>query len=175
MTIAAQIDPVLAARQAKALSRDAERATRDAFIQAQFAVLGARFEALLREALGLHSLFTLAVTPVSYAVQNRTFSVLNLNAWSIMATFNGVPQTVSFAPRLDFREPDQFGLVECAIDFAYAPLRSRGDAIAQVLLERGVQLRGKTAAGLVLPLADGPVALRAADLEDALRVWWLRP
>lgn len=175
MTIAAQIDPMLARRQAKAAARDAERAARDVFIQAQFALLGARFEALLREALGLHSQFTLTVTPVSYAVQNRTFATLNLNTWSVTATFNAAPQTVSFAPRLDFREPDQFGLVECALDFAYAPLRSRGDATAQALLARGVQLRGKTTASLLLPLPEGPAELRAADLEDALRVWWLRP
>jgi len=174
MTIAAQIGPVLASRQAKAAARDAERAARDLFIQAQFAVLETRFDALLREALGLHSLCTLAVAPVSYAVQNRTFTTLNLHTWSVTATFNDAPQTATFAPRLDFREPDQFGLVECTIDFPYAPLRSRADTTAQALVERGVQLRGKTFASLLLPLPDGPVELRAADLEDAFSVWCLR-
>lgn len=174
MSIAALIPPVLARRQAREAERAAGRAARDAFIQAQFALLGTRFDALLREALGLHSGFTLAVTPISYAVQNRTFTVLNLNTWSVTALFNGAPQTVAFAPRLDFREPDQFGLVECALDFPWAPLRSRADAIAVTLLERGVQLRGKDTASLLLPLPEGAAELRAAHLEDALRVWWLR-
>ena len=174
MSIAALIPSVLARRQARAAERAAGRAARDAFIQAQFALLGAHFDALLREALGLHSGFTLTVTPVSYAVQNRSFTVLNLDTWSVVAQFNGTPQTVAFAPRLDFREADQFGLVECTLDFPWAPLRSRADAVAAALLERGVQLRGKDTASLLLPLPGGPEELAAAHLEDALRAWWLR-
>lgn len=176
MTIAALIDPVLARRQARAVARNAERAARDVFIQAQFAVLGTLFETLLREALGLHSGFTLTVSPLIYAVQNRSFNTLNVNTWSAAATFNGAPpQTVSFAPRLDFREPDQFGLIECSLDFPYAPLRSRADLTARALLERGIRLVGKTSASLLLPLApDRVVELNARDLEDAFGVWWLR-
>lgn len=174
MTVAAAIDPVLAARQARIAARTADRAARDVFIQAQFVLLGGRFDALLRDALGLHSGFTLTAAPISYAVQNRTFTVLNLQTWTATASFNGTPQAVHFTPRLDFREPDQFGLIECALDFPWVPLRSRADATARTLVEQGVQLRGKTTASLVLPLLQAPVELAASHLEDAFRVWWLR-
>ena len=72
------------------------------------------------------------------------------------------------------REPDQFGLIECALDFPYVPLRSRADGRAQALLGRGIQLRGKTSAGLLLPLAGGLAELSAEMLEQAFQVWWLR-
>jgi hypothetical protein len=176
MSIATLIDPVLAKRQARAAARNAERAARDVFIQAQFVVLGTQFDTLLREALGLHSGFTLTATPVSYVVQGRTFNTLNVNTWRAAATFNGAPpQAVNFTPRLDFREPDQFGLIECALDFPYAPLRSRADLTARALLERGIRLSGKASASLLLPLQpDQLVELRSQDLEDAFGVWWLR-
>lgn len=174
MTIAAQIDPVLAARQARAAATVADRVARDAFIVAQFALLGARFGGLLHEALGLHSGIALAVIPMVYAVQGRSFATLSVDTWSVAASFNATPQTVLFAPRLDFREPDQFGLIECTLDFAYLPLRSRADATAQALLGTGIQLRGKTVASLLLPLAASTAELVSADLENAFRTWWLR-
>jgi hypothetical protein len=174
MTIADRIAPLLSARQARTAARDAERAQRDTFIQAQFALLGARFEALLRAALGLHSRFTFVATTVVQPVQNRTFATIALPDWTITASFNATPQAVHFAPRLDFRAPDQFGLVECALGFPYAPRRSRADVVARTLLENGVQLRGKGTASLLLPLPDGPVELSVSHLEDAFRAWWLR-
>ena len=64
MTVAAQIAPTLAARQARADARAAERAERDAFIVAQFAVLSDRFDQLLRSALGIDARVAITVTPV---------------------------------------------------------------------------------------------------------------
>lgn len=174
MTIAAQVNPMLAARQARAAATAAERTARDAFIVAQFALLGTRFDGLLRQALGLHSGIALTVIPIVYAVQGRSFASLSVDTWSVAARFNAAPQTVLFAPRLDFREPDQFGLIECTLDFEYLPLRSRADATAQALLVTGIQLRGKTAASLLLPLAGSPAELVSLDLENAFRSWWLR-
>jgi hypothetical protein len=178
MSIASQIDPALAARQAQADARTAARAERDLFIQAQFALLGAQFDAMLRTALGQHSRIALTVTPLTFAVQGRSFASLTVDTWQVRCSLNALPQTVSFAPRLDFREADQFGVVECTLDFPYLPQRSRADATARALLERGVQWRGKTSATPLLQRATGPATglavLAVADLEDAFRVWWLR-
>lgn len=175
MTVAAQIGPMLAARQAKADARDAERAARDAFILAQFPLLGARFDTLLRTALGIDSRVTVTVVPLVHPVVGRSFPTLPVDTWVVRSLFNGAPQTVTFTPRLDFREPDQFGLIECAIDFASAPGHGRRDQIAQALLRSGVQLRGKTVGNLQLPVAGSLRTLGAEDLEDAFVVWWLRP
>ncbi|HEY0502497.1 MAG TPA: hypothetical protein VGD42_03290 [Lysobacter sp.] len=175
MTVAAQIAPTLAARQARADARAAERVERDAFIVAQFAVLCAHFDELLRTALGIDARVAVTVTPVTYNVQGRSFATLTVDTWAVRASFNGAPQTVTFTPRLDFRELDQFGVIECALDFSYAPARSRGDRTAQVLLKHGIQLRGKTLANLLLPSATSARNLGADDLEDAFVVWWLRP
>lgn len=174
MTIAAQIAPTLAARQAIAAARAAERIERDAFIVAQFPILCARFDELLRAALGLDARVTITVTPLIHTVQGRSFATLTVDTWAVRASFNAVAQTATFTPRLDFRELDQFGLIECVLDFDYAPARSRADRTAQALLTRGIQLRGKTHASLLLPLGIGVSELRADDLEDAFRVWWLR-
>jgi hypothetical protein len=174
MSIAAQIASTLSARQAKAAARDADRLARDAFIVAQFAALGAEFETLLRAALGIDARIAITVVPVTYNVQGRSFATLTVDTWAVRAGFNAVPQTVTFSPRLDFRETDQFGLIECALDFAYVPARSRADITAQALLAGGVQMRGATVASLLLPLVGGSARLRSDDLEDAFGVWWLR-
>lgn len=175
MTIAARIAPTLAARQARADALAAERSARDVFIVAQFAALAPRFDALLRAALGIDARVTITTAPLIHPVLGRSFATLTVTTWAVRASFNAVPQTVRFTPQLDFREPDQFGLIACAIDFPYAPARSRGDRVARALLDRGVQLRGKTTASLSLPSSDGLHDLGSDDLEAAFAVWWLRP
>ncbi|MGH9886656.1 MAG: hypothetical protein ACREBE_14070 [bacterium] len=174
MTIAATIPQVLAQRAARDAARTAERAARDAFIVPEFAVLSTAFEQLLADALGFDGRIVLTVTPVVVPVQGRTFATLNTRVVSVRSTINGIPQTVTFTPQLDFHEPDQFGLIVCSIDFPYTTRRSRQDAIARALLERGIQMRGKTVGTLLLPGENGPAQLTARDLEDAFTVWWLR-
>jgi len=175
MTVAAQIAPMLAVRQAKADARAAERAARDAFILAQFPLLCARFDQLLRTALGIDSRVAITVAPVTHAVVGRSFPTLTVDTWAVRASFNAVPQTVTFVPRLDFREPDQFGLIACTTDFATAPGRGRRDRTARQLLEGGIQMRGKTVADLLLTAPGGVRTLGAEDLEDTFTAWWLRP
>lgn len=175
MIVAAQIAPTLAARQARADARAAERAERDAFIVAQFAAMSDRFEQILRAALGIDARIATAVTPVVHNVQGRSFAALTVDTWKVVAEFNAVPQTVTFTPRLDFRQPDQFGLIECALDFDYTPRRSRADRTAQTLLTQGIQLRGATVANLMLPSGGNVRELGVDDLERAFLVWWLRP
>ena len=175
MSIADQLSPVLAAREARRAAIESERTTRDAFIVAQFAVLCASFDAMLRQALGIDSRITITVTPLNHIVQGRSFAVLTVDTWSVVGTFNGAPQTVAFTPRLDFREPDQFGLVECALDFRYVPGRTPADRVARMLMEQGVQLRGRSVASLQVPSGQNTRELKAADLEQAFTAWWLRP
>lgn len=175
MTIAAQIVPTLAARQARAAALAAERLARDVFIVDRFAVLCDRFDELLRTAIGIDARVTITVTPLVLDVQGRSFATLPVDTWKVVATFNAAPQAVTFTPRLDFREADQFGLIECALDFGYAPGRTRADRTARDLLERGIQLRGRTVANLLLPAPGRVRELRAEDLEDAFVAWWLRP
>lgn len=175
MTVAAQIDATLAARQARADARAAERVQRDGFIVAGFALLGDRFGELLRGALGIDARIRLTVTPVMIPVVGRSFVNLAFDTWTVDANFNGAPQSVTFTPRLDFRQTDQFGTIGCTIDFAYAPGRGPGDDLAAILLGTGIQLRGRTLAKLLLPTAHGARNLLAGDLEAAFLVWWLRP
>lgn len=175
MTLADRIDPTLAARARLAADRAAERSARDAFIVAQFALLGTRFDSLLRSALGRHSAVTLAVLPLTLLVQGRSFATLAVDTWRVTTSLNGTPQSVRFTPVLDFRAPDQFGLIECSLDFPVEPGRTRAARVAQRLTGSGVQLRGKTVASLLLEQrGDGLAELRADDLEDAFAAWWLR-
>lgn len=174
MSIAQHISPTLASREARAAAIAAERAGRDAFIVAQFATLSAQFDALLREALGVESRLQVTVQPLVYIVQGRSFPTLAVDTWAARATFNGTPQTVTFTPVLDFRQPDQFGLIECALDFDYAPARSFGDCCALALLKGGVALRGKSHASLLFSVDGSSSDLRASELEAAFSVWWLR-
>lgn len=177
MSLAERIEPTLAARRANTARRDAERAARDAFIVAQFALLQTRMDGLLRDAAGLHSALALSVAPQLLPVRGRSFASLAITVWTLRATFNGTPQTLSLTPALDFRAADQFGRIAFALDFDYAALRSRGDRIARALLDGGVQLRGTRTGHLMLPLpgsAGGAVELAAADLEAAFAAWWLR-
>lgn len=174
MTIAAQIAPLLAARQAKADALAAERSARDAFIVAQFAVLLARFDELLRAALGIDARMKITANASVLPVLGRSFANLDVITWSVRASFNAQPQTVTFTPQLDFRQPDQFGLLAGALDFPYSPARARGDRLAQAVLDGGIQLRGKSHASLLLQLPDGLRDLSSDDLQAAFAVWWLR-
>jgi hypothetical protein len=174
MSIAQHISPTLTSREARAAAIAAERAERDVFIVTQFATLCVQFDALLREALGIDSRLQITVLPRVYTVQGRSFPTLAVDTWAASATFNGTPQTVSFTPVLDFRQPDQFGLIECTLDFDYAPARSFGDRCALALLESGVALCGKSHASLLFSVDGASSDLRASDLEAAFSVWWLR-
>ena len=174
MSIAQAIPAVTAARAARAAERDAQRATRDAFIVPQFALMSARFEARLADALGLHSLISVSVATVAVPVQNRTFATLNTRVVTVRSTINTTPQTVTFTPQLDFHEQDQFGLIACSIDFPFYPRPARIDGVARTLVEQGIQMRGSTVSSLMLPLLAGMVELSESDLEDAFTAWWLR-
>jgi hypothetical protein len=172
MTLAARIDPWLAARATRTAAVAAARARQDAFIVAQFPLLLARLETLLRQALGLHSGFTLSVSPLSLLVSNRSFATLDVTEMAVRASFTATPQTVRFTPALDFRDKDQFGLVECSIDFAFAPRAA--DAAAQALVERGIQLRAAGSPSLLVQRDGLWRDLTADDLEAALASFWLR-
>jgi hypothetical protein len=174
MAIADAIPGVLAARAARAAAKDAERSARDAFIQPAFAQLAARFEELLADALGTHAQIVVTAMPVVDAVQGRTFATLNKRIVMVRSTIGLAPQTLIFTPQLDFREADQFGLIACAIDFEFTPGRTRGDTVARALVERGIQMSGRTVGRLLLPLDEGTAELTARDLEDAFTAWWLR-
>lgn len=174
MSIADAIPQVLAKRNARDAARAADRVARDAFIVPEFALLSATFEQLLADALGFNARIAVTVTPVVQPVQGRTFATLATRVVNVRSTIGAAPQTVTFTPQLDFHETDQFGLIACTIDFGASPRRSRGEAIARRLLERGVQMRGRTIGTLVLPGDDGLAVLTARDLEDAFTAWWLQ-
>jgi hypothetical protein len=174
MSLADAIPVVTAARAEREATRAAARTERDAFIQPAFAAMTLRFEALLAEALGLHSRIAMQTTSAVQAVTGRTFATLTVRTTVVRSTLLASPQVVTFTPQLDFREPDQFGLIACAIDFPFVPGRARGDVVARALTERGIQMRGKTTASLLLPVGHALVELTARDLEAAFAAWWLR-
>ena len=174
MSIAQAIPSLVAARAARRAARDATRLARDAFIQPEFALMSARFEQLLADALGLHALISVNVTPVVDAVQNRSFATLNKRVLSIGSALTAPPQTVTFTPQLDFREQDQYGLIACSLDFAFAPRASRIDQVAQAIAQHGILMSGSTVSSLMLRVDGALVELTQRHLEDAFTAWWLR-
>lgn len=174
MSIAEKIDPVLVQRQATAAAKTAERAARDAFIQAQFAALSTRFDEMLRDALGLHSRIAIASTEIALDVHCRTFATLDATSWTVTSTIDSVAKVVTFTPKMDFALPDQFGTLVCAIDFPFYPKRSASDRVASALLQTGIQLRGTQYGRLMLTPPEGPRDLQVSDLENAFDIWWLR-
>lgn len=174
MSIAQAIPAYTAARAHRAADRDAARLARDVFIQPEFTLMSARFEQFLAEALGRHTLITVTATPVAEAVQGRSFPTLDKRVISVRALVGPVPQTVTFTPQLDFREQDQYGLIACSIDFPFSPRASRIDGLARTLVERGIQMRGRTVSSLMLWVEGSLAELSARDIEDAFTAWWLR-
>jgi hypothetical protein len=174
MTLAAQLQDYLDARAARTAARQSARLERDAFILAQFPLLNARLVAMVGDAVGLHSRLATSTTALVEPVVGRSFASLNKTAAHVGASLDGTTQTVSFTPRLDFTELDQFGAVECAIDFSYRPRRSRRDEVAVRLLAHGVQMRGTSSAHLMFPASDGPLELSPGLLESALVALLLR-
>ncbi len=174
MSIADALPAVLSARAERAAQRDAQRLLRDAFIQAEFATLSAQFEALLAEALGRHAQIEVTATLVPEPVQGRSFTTLDTRVLRARASFGPHPRTVTFTPQLDFRHPQQFGRIACAIDFPFTPRAARTDTLARDLLALGIQMRGETLASLMRADGSAWVALTARDLEDAFTAWWLK-
>ena len=174
MSIAQAIPGLIAARAARSAARDAARLARDAFIQPEFALVSARFEQLLADALGLHALINLTVTPVVDAVQNRSFATLDKRVLSVSVALTVPPQTITFTPQLDFREQDQYGLITCSLDFAFAPRASRTDQVAQAIARHGILMSGSTVSSLLLRVDGAWVELTQRHLEDAFTAWWLR-
>jgi hypothetical protein len=174
MSLAFQLQDYLDSQAARAAARQAERLSRDAFIQAQFPVLNTRLLELLAEAVGEHSRLAIATTPLVENVIGRSFATLGKTVIRVTATLGAGAQTVTFTPRLEFRETDQFGAVDCTIDFAYAPRRSRRDAVAASLLAHGLQLKGTASAHLIVASAGGPVEAGVSFFESALAALLLR-
>ena len=116
----------------------------------------------------------IAATPLVETVAGRSFATLDKTAVRVTAALTGGAQSVAFTPRLDFREPGQFGAVDCTIDFSYQPRRSRSDAVAAQLLAGGVQMKGTSSAHLVFAASGGPIELTAGLIESALVALLLR-
>lgn len=174
MSLAERIAPTLAARARRAAELQAWREQRDLRLLAQFALLQARLDDLLQQALGVHGAVALVRTAQSLPVGGHSFATLPISVWTARASFNTAVQTVIFTPGLDFGGPEQFGRIAVAPDFAFAPARSSGDRIAQLLAQHGIVLRGASAGRLMLPWPDGASELGVSDLEAAFAAWWLR-
>ena len=176
MSIAQKIDPVLVQRQKRAEAKAREREARDTFIQDEFDALTERFDGMLREALGAHSRIALSRATLVLDVHCRSFASLSVPRWTAVSTIDGAPKTVTFTPKMDFSQPDQFGSIVAAIDFDFRPRRAAADRIASALLEPGLRLRGTTVGFLTLPMPppEAPRELSVSDLEQAFDVWWLR-
>ena len=174
MTLAAQLQDFLDGRAARDAARQAARLERDAFILAQFPILNARLLELVSDAVGLHSRLAIAAVAMVETVTGRSFVSLPKNAVRVAASLGAATQTVTFTPRLDFREPGQFGAVDCTLDFDYRPRRSRNDLLATRLLAQGMQMTGAASAHLMLETAGGPVELSPGLIESALVALLLR-
>jgi hypothetical protein len=174
VTLATKMVEFLDQRAARDASRAAARAARDTFIQTQFPLLNARLIDLLRIAVGLHSQVTVTTTTQTLQVTGHLFATLPQTVATVSATIDTQVSRVTFAPVLDFRAMDRFGLVGCAPDFEATPRRSRAGTLASHLLQEGIEMRGTTSAHLLVSPEGLRVELSVSHLEDALAALFFR-
>jgi hypothetical protein len=174
MTLAARLDGYLTRRAQREAAATAARATRDAFIQAQFPLLNQRLIDLVTAAVGQHSRLTLAATALTETVTGRSFASLAKTALEVRADLDGGLQTIAFTPRLAFGDEAQFGVVACTASFAFTPRARNADRMAALLLAEKLQMRGTGVAALMLAAPDGFIEAGATLFEEALAALLLR-
>lgn len=174
MTLAQRVEDYLGTRAAVAARRESERLARDTFIVGAFALLNQRFGELLSSAVGSHARLNIVQTAQTLTVSGRSFPSLPQPLRTVSALIDAAPLTLSFTPVLDFRETDQFGLIECVAGADITPRRSMGGKLLRYLLENGIQMRGATSAHLLIAPEGEWIELGASHLELALAECFLR-
>lgn len=173
LMLATKFQETLAKLQADAVARQQALAQRDAFIQAQFPVLDAAFSAMVSRVCGSHPRLAVIKTAVTDTVTNHTFTTLSKTVIEVRSTLYGPLEVVTFTPALEAIAPDQFAVIRATT----AGLTVTGEGFASALkslLDRGVLMRGKTSAGLVLAKGDGFEPLTDALLESFLAALFIR-
>jgi hypothetical protein len=174
MTLAARLDGYLASRAQRDAAAASARTARDAFIQAQFALLNQRLIDLVAAAVGTHSRLTLAETALTEAVTGRSFTSLAKTALEVRADLDGGLQTIAFTPRLAFGNEAQFGAIACTASFPFTPRARSADRLAALLLAEKLQMRGTGTAALMLAAPDGFIEAGSTLFEEALAALLLR-
>lgn len=154
----------------------AQRATRDAFIQTEFPLMDAAFATMVDTTVGSDPHLAVTHTPATDTFTNHTFVTLNKTITNVQSTLYGNPENVLFTPSLESIEPDEFAVIHIATDgLPEVATENVGSPIFAAMLQRGVLMRGKTAASLVVPDAGNFTPLNADLLEGFLAALFIRP
>lgn len=171
--LATKFQEALDKLQADATSRQQASTQRDAFIQAQFPVLDAAFSAMVSRVCGTHPRLALVKTVVIDTVTNHTFATLTKTVIEVRSTLYGPLEVVTFTPALEAIAADQFAVIHATTEGLTATGEGWASSLKS-LLERGILMRGKTAASLVLAKGEGFEPLTDALLESFLAALFIR-
>lgn len=160
-------------------TRDTERLqarnARDTFIQAQFPVMDTAFSDLVTAATGQHVRLSVIRTTVTDTFTGHLFATLNKTVIELRSTLYGSIEKLRFTPALESVAVDQFGVIKVATeDLPVALGASDQLPLFQSMLDRGVLMRGRDAAHLVVARDNTFVELTGALLEDFLTALFVR-
>lgn len=149
-------------RQRTQAARSAARLQRDNFVAARMPAITAAHADAAARVCGAHPLLAVQRTTASQSFPTRTFGSLNLTTTTVRSTLYGPPETVTFAPDLEFLERDQFGVIRIRFEAAREPALPEPLA---AIVRRGLVVRGATTAEVVFPQGTGFATLTDAMLE----------
>lgn len=175
MTLANKFTQVLDKLAEQAVAEEASRQVRDAFIKVEFEKLDQKLADMIGEVTGSHPRLVVVKTAVTETIVNRNFATLNKTVTEIHSTLYGTVERLRFTPGLEFLAKDQFGVVKVTSEDL--PVRlGNGEkaALFRSVLERGIVLRGREAAHLMVSRDNGFAAFNAVFLEDFLTQLFVR-
>jgi hypothetical protein len=159
----------------RATNVQAQRAARDAFIQAQFPLLDAAFAAMVDSTVGSEAHLTVTHTPATDTFTNHSFASLNKTITNVQSILYGTQENVIFTPFLESIEPDEFAVIRIATDGLPDAATENLDSFFGEVLGRGILMRGKTTASLVVPDGGNFSPLTPGLLEGFLAALFIRP
>jgi len=153
----------------------AQRGARDAFIQAQFPLLDAAFATLVDTIAGAEAHLTVTHTPATDSFTNHAFVTLAKTITNVKSTLYGTAENVLFTPSLESIVRDEFAVIRITTDGLPEVATENVAPVFAAILQRGILMRGSTAASLVAPDGDNFIPLTPDLLEGFLAALFIRP
>ncbi|MGH7393924.1 MAG: hypothetical protein ACREM3_31365 [Candidatus Rokuibacteriota bacterium] len=173
--LAERFEETLVRTQNEATERQQARSSRDDFIGVQFPRLDAAFVAMVRDVTGTHPRLAVVTTPVTETFTGRGFATLTRTVIEVRSTLYGAVEGVRFTPGLESIALDQFGVIKVGLDNLTPSFVANGTGpLFRSMVDRGVLMRGATAAGLVVARDTGFEPLTSTLLEAFLTALFVR-
>lgn len=152
-----------------------QRDARDAFIQTQFPFQDTAFANMVDGTIGKDSHLSVTRTQATDHFTNHSFATLNKTITAVQSTLYGMPEIVTFTPALESRDADQFGVIRITADgLPDSIVADPGSLIFAAMMKRGVLMRGKTTASLMVPDGSNFTPLNSGLLENFLVALFIR-